>query len=166
MKIYLAARYSRAVEMQQVRDWLAERGHEVTSRWIDHHGGKYLGSFTVEQLNDDPEYCAHIARVDLNDLAAADVVISFTGRGGKGGRHVEFGLAVARGKRLIVVGPREHVFHTLSEVHHFETWVRLAEEIDGFGLLDADEVRVKKLTGTKSMEARLLHPSDEFDLLS
>jgi hypothetical protein len=49
-------------------------------------------------------------------LLAAEMVISFTGGGGKGGRHVEFGLAVAAGKRLVVIGPRENVFHCLPGV--------------------------------------------------
>ena len=126
MKIYLASRYSRAAEMQGVRDVLTALGYDVTSRWIDHHGGKYPGSFTPEQLNADPEYCCGIAQADWDDLTAADVCISFTcGSGGKGGRHVEFGLAAGLGKRLIVVGPREHVFHTMPQVEHYDDWPRL-----------------------------------------
>jgi hypothetical protein len=126
MLIYLASRYSRAAEMQGVRDVLTALGHAVTSRWIDHHGGKYPGSFTPEQLNDDPEYCSRIAMDDWEDLVDAETVISFTcGSGGKGGRHVEFGIAAAYGKRLIVVGPREHVFHTLPQVEHYADWPRL-----------------------------------------
>jgi hypothetical protein len=123
--VYLASRYSRADEMRGVRDVLTALGLNVTAHWIDHHGGKYPGSFTPEQLNDDPDYCAKIAAVDWADLNEADTVISFTGNGGKGGRHVEFGMAVALGKRLIVVGPREHVFHTLPAVEHYHDWPHL-----------------------------------------
>lgn len=124
-RVYLASRYSRAEEMRQVREVLTDLGVEVTSRWIDHHGGKYPGSFTPVQLNADPEYCSKIAHVDWTDLLAADTVISFTGAGGKGGRHVEFGMAVALGKRLYTVGPREHVFHTLPTVNHYEDFPSL-----------------------------------------
>lgn len=65
---------------------------------------------------------------DLEDLRAADTVISFTDEkgGGKGGRHVEFGVALALEKRLILVGPRENVFHTLPEIEHYPTWRSLA----------------------------------------
>ena len=35
---------------------------------------------------------------------------------GTGGRHVEFGYALALGKALIVVGVRSHVFHELDAV--------------------------------------------------
>lgn len=40
---------------------------------------------------------------------------------GRGGRHVEFGLAVALGKRLIVIGHRENLFHHLPAVEFFES---------------------------------------------
>jgi hypothetical protein len=136
VKVYLAARYSRHPEMQDVRDILGWLGHTVTSRWIDLHGGKYPGSFVPEQLNRDPEYCGKIAQVDLDDLEAADVVISFTeaGGGGKGGRHVEFGIAIGRGKRLIIIGPREHVFHTLPGVEWYPSWQDLLRVIKEEGL--------------------------------
>jgi hypothetical protein len=118
MRIYLAARYSRNPEMREVRDRLALLGHQVTSRWIDQHGGELEKSFTPERLSAEPEFCARFAQADVDDLLAADAVVSYTGNGGggKGGRHVEFGLAVGHGRRLIVVGPRENVFHCLPTV--------------------------------------------------
>lgn len=118
MKIYLAARYSRNPEMRLCRDALAAAGHIVTSRWIDQHEGELEESFTPERLDAEPEFCGRFARVDVDDLVSADIVVSFTGNGGggKGGRHVEFGIAAALGKRLILVGPRENVFHCLPAV--------------------------------------------------
>lgn len=118
MNIYLAARYSRNPEMREVRDRLEVLGHKVTSAWIDNHGGELEKSFTPERLAAEPEFCARFAEVDVGDLLAAEIVVSFTGNGGggKGGRHVEFGLAVATCKRLIIVGPRENVFHCLPQV--------------------------------------------------
>jgi hypothetical protein len=127
MKIYLAARYSRNGEMRGVRDVLQALGHEVTSRWIDQHGGNLLESIVAEKLNENPGACAHYAEVDVADLSAADVVVSFTseGGGGKGGRHVEFGLALGLGKRLVIVGPRENVFHTWPGVEWYPDWAHL-----------------------------------------
>ena len=43
----------------------------------------------------------------------------------RGGRHVEFGLAVADEKRIILVGPRENVFHFLPVVENFRDWAAL-----------------------------------------
>ncbi len=48
---------------------------------------------------------------------------SGNGGGGKGGRHIEHGYAVATGKRLIVVGPRENIFHCHPATEAYETWV-------------------------------------------
>jgi hypothetical protein len=123
-KIYLAARYSRNAEMRGVRDVLQALGYEVTSRWIDQHGGNLLESIVAEKLNADPAGASRYAEIDIDDLRAADVVISFTSvdGGGKGGRHVEYGLALGLGKRLVLVGPREHVFHTLPAVEWYPDW--------------------------------------------
>ena len=40
-------------------------------------------------------------------------------RSGRGGRHVEFGLAIAWGKPVYLVGERENVFHWLPQVRVF-----------------------------------------------
>jgi hypothetical protein len=118
MKIYLASRFSRRQEMRLVRDMLASHGHYVTSRWIDLHDDikAQEHSFVPEFLESNPGFCATYTQHDIEDLTAADCVVSFTGQGDKGDRHVEFGLAVALGKILILVGPRENVFHTLPSV--------------------------------------------------
>jgi hypothetical protein len=120
MKIYLATRYSRNAEMRAIRDDLTALGHEVTSRWIDQHGGDLPESIVAEKLNSEPENCFKYAQIDVDDLTAADTVVSFTcDGGGKGGRHVEYGLALGLGKRLILVGSRENVFHTLPQVEWY-----------------------------------------------
>jgi hypothetical protein len=121
MNIYLAARFSQHPEMQGVRDVLHGLGHHVTSRWIDLHAGMQPNSIMGEQLNEDPAAYEFIGLHDLEDLDAADTVISFTlVGGGKGGRHVEFGYGLATGKRMILVGPREHAFHCLPQVEHYD----------------------------------------------
>lgn len=57
---------------------------------------------------------------------SADCVISFTeaprSSANRGGRHVEFGIALANGARVIVVGHRENIFHWLPQIEFFETW--------------------------------------------
>jgi hypothetical protein len=124
MKIYLAARYGRFPEMQDYAADLRALGHDVTSRWI-------LGDHDLRShgQSDADEWIVRWAQEDWQDLTAAEAVISFTesplanmpGRS-RGGRHVEFGAAVAMGKRCIVVGWRENVFHHLPEVTFFSTW--------------------------------------------
>lgn len=129
MRYYFAGRYSRHAELAAYRDrlCLAIPNTVVTSRWIDCHNGELEASYTPEVLNADPAGCWKHGRDDLDDLMGADAIVSFTGGnpGGKGGRHVEHGWALAlhNGEaldrssqrwplRLIVVGPRENIFHT------------------------------------------------------
>ena len=55
------------------------------------------------------------------------------GGASRGGRHVEFGLALAWGKGVVVVGPRENVFHTLPQVEHFWRWPEALSALTGEG---------------------------------
>ena len=113
LKIYLAARYSRLNEMQSARAKLETAGHYVTSRWIngDHRA---LDAFLAAPLT------TTIALDDKEDLDAATVLIAFTEEprveSTRGGRHIETGYALGKGKTVIVVGPVENVFHSLPEV--------------------------------------------------
>lgn len=119
--VYLAARYSRYPEMQQVRSLLDALGYTVTSRWIN--GGHELTKEGSTEAHEAERI--RYAQEDMADLLAADIVISFTEEPRttktRGGRHVEFGVALATGKRAIVIGHRENVFHTLPEVDFFAT---------------------------------------------
>jgi hypothetical protein len=107
VKIYLAAPYA---EMPKMKGWsqiLTLAGHQCTSRWV--HGdevGQGLGA---------------AAQMDLDDIDAADAVVSATLPHGtsfkSGGRHVEFGYGLAKNKVMIIVnGGCENVFHHLPKV--------------------------------------------------
>ena len=96
MMIYLAARYSRHPEMQGYAADLRAMGHEVTSRWI-------LGDHELRSdgQSDTDWWAVRWAQEDWEDLLLASVVVSFTEAPGnvpgraRGGRHVEFGAALA-----------------------------------------------------------------------
>jgi nucleoside 2-deoxyribosyltransferase len=122
MKIYLSAKYARRVELSSYRDQLRSHDFVVTSRWL----GAPEAEISTEQRG-----C--LAEGDWNDLRAADTVIVFTepvdSTASRGGRHVEFGLALALDKRTMVVGPRENVFHCLPQVEVFETWLKCLKEL-------------------------------------
>lgn len=122
-KIYLAARYSRHPELQGYARDIEWAGHDVTSRWI--RGGHQISDTGLSEEGTVEER-ERFAQEDWEDLLAADWVISFTEepRSGhsRGGRHVEFGAALALGKRCIVVGHRENVFHCLPHVEFVPDW--------------------------------------------
>jgi Holliday junction resolvase RusA-like endonuclease len=94
MKIYLAARYSRIGEMNQVAAVLRTLGHVITSRWIN--GGHCMPDCAVG-TPDEVAIRQRFAAEDLDDLRAAGCLISFTEEprcATRGGRHVEFGVAI------------------------------------------------------------------------
>jgi hypothetical protein len=91
--------------MRQIAEGLRRRGHWIVSRWID------------GQDTDDRQAVAR----DWEDLHNADCLVAFAETPGapgrqRGGRHVEFGIALARGIRVILVGEPENVFHYLPRV--------------------------------------------------
>lgn len=133
MKIYLAARYSRHTELQKYANRLTSKGHEITSRWIwgnhqiDDHG------LSIEAKKSERQ---RFATEDFEDLMSADLIINFTeaprSTNSRGGRHVEFGIALGSDKLCIVVGPRENVFHCLNKVAVVDTFEKAENLINYF----------------------------------
>lgn len=119
MKVYLAARFSRREEVRRYSIQLQSLGHTCECRWltdpthrieVDHLAGNSL------------QFNTELAFHDLHDLDASDTVVFFSPGGSRGGCHVEFGFALARTKRLIWVGERQHVFSYLPQVEWFPSW--------------------------------------------
>jgi hypothetical protein len=139
MKIYLAARYSRRLELCGYREQLQAAGHHVTSRWLN---GSHQISDAGIPLGDAGESLvecdsgvdsqeaarlrARFAVEDFVDVRNAELLIAFTEppRSGptRGGRHVELGLAIGMAKPVIIVGHRENIFCWLPPVGFFPTW--------------------------------------------
>lgn len=137
MRIYLAARYSRRLELCGYREQLQAAFFDVQSRWLD--GNHQLSDKGIPIGNDGEalvegdaagiehaQLRAKFARDDWEDVTAAQLVISFTEppRSGasRGGRHVEFGIAMGRAINNIIVGHRENIFHWLPGIVFFPTW--------------------------------------------
>ena len=123
VNVYLAGRYSRREELCRYAEELSSLGWTVEARWL--HGSHTLDERGLSVQGEQSER-AMFACEDWEDVTSADVCISFTesprASNSRGGRHVEFGAAMALGKRCIVIGPRENVFHHLPELEHFDTW--------------------------------------------
>lgn len=108
MKIYIAAQFKEQQLMLVWAEKLINSGHHVTSRWLG-----ATEELTASAAAEDA------ANVDIDDIDAAEIVISKTLNRGDmytgGGRHIEYGYAMAKGKRLINVGGFESVFHSMAE---------------------------------------------------
>jgi len=128
--VYLAARYSRRLELCGYAAELETRGYSVTSRWL-------LGNHQAE--NDQLHRGAEAERFAAEDLADVDDALALVSFGeqprtttSRGGRHVEFGYALAKGIPILVVGPREHVFTCLVE--QVETWAEVLPWLESLAL--------------------------------
>lgn len=158
MRIYLASRYSRRVELCGYRDQLQKLGLDVQARWLNgehqlSNEGTPIGENGDALVEDDgtggsgmrdlksAELRAHFANDDWEDVTQADCVISWTepprSSANRGGRHVEFGIALAMGKRCIVIGYRENIFHWLPQVEFYQTWEDALREIRSKAIVDA-----------------------------
>lgn len=147
MNIYLAARYSRRLELCGYREQLRAMGHIVDAVWLngEHQIGDTgtpigeTGEAIVEgtlrpgerlSQEDMSERAAKLrlkfAKDDMDDVQGCDICIAFTepprSKASRGGRMVELGIAIGHGKRIIIVGPRENIFCWLPEIDQFDTW--------------------------------------------
>jgi hypothetical protein len=132
---YLAARYTRRLELCGYRAELQALGIDVPARWLNgshqlDNQGQPLGD-AGELLFEigSPEADRHrqkFAQDDYDDVLAADRLIAFTEQprsgNSRGGRHVELGIALGRGIPTVVIGPRENVFCWLPQVQYYDKW--------------------------------------------
>ena len=113
MRVYIAAPFPLRRVAIDVMDMLEAHGVEVTSSWLK----------APDQMTDA------FARIDLDDVARADLLLALNPADwtekGTGGRHVEFGYALALGKLIVMAGTPSNIFHFLSRVvvidHTFPT---------------------------------------------
>ena len=123
-RVYIAARFSRRHEANFLAHELQKPGHIITSRWCRPESDHIKPVGLSKQAADSER--RRFAMEDLQDLDDCDLCISLmeaSRNNSRGGRHVEFGYAIAAGKILTIIGPRETVFHHLPEVTHFDTVV-------------------------------------------
>lgn len=122
MKIYLAAAFSRQMEIRQIAARLENEGLEITSRWL------YVKKERLEN-----------AFMDVEDVRRADILVRFTDnventegvyQNGKnyvsarfisGARHFETGLAWERGIPIIVVGGHQNLFDSFPNITHVDS---------------------------------------------
>ena len=125
--IYIAARYDRINEMNTYSTQLINTGFKVNSRWLKGTRQIHPSPEKVDNNENNVAWEARpFAQDDLEDIKACDTLIFFAEPANshfkRGGRHVEFGIALALGKRIMVVGNRENVFHCLPQVEHYDNF--------------------------------------------
>lgn len=145
MKVYLSSRYSRLDELAQYREQLADLGIECTSRWLN-------GSTA--------QYTEENARIDIDDIYAADVFVRFSDAfsdysrpsgNPRAGKQFEAGVAWETGIPGIVVGPREHVFDLLPGMLHVPGWPEALVELQELAI---DQIGERILANALEPERR------------
>lgn len=120
MNVYLAAPFSYRARIRPYRKELQALGFTVTASWLD-----YPDDAPNDSDLPEAERTMH-AELCKGDVLASDILIYFKADAeyvSRGGKDVEFGIAAAKGCRLILVGDKpKHVFTALKQVEHYETW--------------------------------------------
>jgi nucleoside 2-deoxyribosyltransferase len=125
MKIYLASRFADRLRLRKIADQIWSLGHEITTTWLSEVAKK------PEMTRQ--EFWRHLARKDLQEIAAADLIIRDVHRiSHTGGADVEFGFALGRHQHCMLwlicpKGPR-NVFHTLAD-KIFPSWDACLKEL-------------------------------------
>ncbi len=122
LKVYIGAPYGHRHLVQMVAKQLHDmmpNTVQFTSRW--HNSGlKNTMDAGVYLLGSIDQDARRIAQQDLEDIDAADVFLAMTvpdksdPAGWRGGRHVEYGYALGKSKRIVLYGPREATFYHLD----------------------------------------------------
>lgn len=112
--VYIAASWSRQLEMREVAKTLKIYGVQVTSRWL-----------YEESTRTTDKFRRACALIDVEDVERAQILIRFSdnlngdpvpSHLATGARHFEMGYAWGLGKPIIVVGERQHAFDFLPNV--------------------------------------------------
>lgn len=118
MIVYIASRYSRKAEMLSLIPLLRQHNITVNSRWLNE---PHSPGTTLHEVS--PAFCRETSKVDLEDIDNCDTMVFFSEDPlvgtPRGGRHVEFGYALARRKRIVVIGGSENIFHFLPQIVHY-----------------------------------------------
>lgn len=131
MKIYLAAQYSQKHEIALKKQELQGLGFIVTSTWMEEPDDPNVSLKDVRHV-----VLAAYASRDVEEIDAADMLVLFTvdpdERTRRGGRHVEYGYALGRGKAVCIVGPQENIFHHLLPADLcFPSWGHFVDSVSG-----------------------------------
>jgi len=108
-RVYIAAPYQLKDQANAIAEQLRAKGFAITSTWLG------------DSQEDSPEAAA----LDLRAVERADVLLLINDPAwltrGTGGRHVEFGYALALRKRVVVLGAAPgNVFHLLKHVERID----------------------------------------------
>ena len=130
---YVATDFARKEEARAAADRLEALGFTCRARWCTSQPVHKEGGLGGELAGDDAANALAVALEDLQDIRSAAIFVQLTsGEKARGGRHVELGYALALGRTVVAVGPREHAFHYHPDVHSLPDEDALAAWAKGY----------------------------------
>jgi nucleoside 2-deoxyribosyltransferase len=130
LKVYVAARWDDRDDALLIKDFILKAGLICTSTWLTPHDDQSMDSLKQSAI----EKPRQRAIKDFEDIDACDVYLVYSPkkshRNGTGGKHVEMGYAMAKGKPCVLVGERENIFHyhpTVRVVDGVANFLKLME---------------------------------------
>ena len=98
----------------------------MCSNWLSESSAQAFADLTVKQRRT-------YSYRDIGEVVTADLLIIDTQEEScSGGREVEYGMALALGKSVWVVGPERNIFHSVPR-RQFDTWEMAIEELKNAG---------------------------------
>lgn len=138
MNIYIAGRFEDQFMLRDVSYMLIMQKHEIVSTWL----------WSTDPYETDKEKAA-IALKDYRDIIACNTLVLYSHLGEplptRQAHSTELGLALAMGKRVILVGVKtDNVFHHLPSIEYCSTWGDLMK------LLQQDCIKEELVSETAS----------------
>lgn len=121
--IYIAGKYTAKERLKRERNILRELDPSgVSSSWLDEPEATYYAP------EDEVARQIEMADRDWREVSAADcVVVDTIDESTTGGREVEFGMAIALNRTLVVIGPARTIFHHIAD-YRYPDWASFYED--------------------------------------
>jgi hypothetical protein len=122
---YFAGSFNRKPELLEYLEQFEADGNHCTSRWLK---GEHEVDFQEDRSKlNYGGYGFEFAQEDVDDITRCELVVFFSSANheskGRGGRHTEFGIALALGRPLVIIGERECAFHSMTQDEwSYEDW--------------------------------------------
>ncbi len=133
MRIYVAASYPNKEAAKELAATLKAMGHEIMSGWVFEYEGygsepKFENETELERF----ERLQKSAERDYLEVKASDMIVCITDGENQlthGGRHSELGLAMAWSKEIVILGPREQVFHYHTAIKQYDNVLEFFQDL-------------------------------------
>ena len=117
-KVYVASKYENKALIAEMVRTLEMQGFRVTSTWHKEH---WDATVQLHEVSD--KELRETAWRDVHEIEQSNIVLVVTEgcENSRGGMHFETGYGWAEEKKIVVLGPKIHVFHHLTGVAQVDT---------------------------------------------